>query len=194
MGSSRGDTLIEVMMAISIMAIVVVGTFSVMNKGLANMYDSLEVSEVQQLINRQAESLRYARDQYLARKNGHTLSASDNEAADVWVNSLGNASGVGNWSGETAVPRMDNCDVTTNAFFIQRSAGGASIAVGTNNSFGFKAVAAGFPSPGNGIWIQRTSTAAGVPYKDFFIRACWESVGGGDEKQVLSTIVRLYDQ
>lgn len=190
MGSSRGDTLIEVMMAISIMAIVVVGTFSVMNKGLANMYDSLEVSEVQQLINRQAESLRYARDQYLARKNGHTLSASDNEAADVWVNSLGNASGVGNWSGETAVPRMDNCDNTTSAFFVQRSADGASIAVGTN----IEAVAAGFPSPGNGIWIQRTSSAVGVPYKDFFIRACWQSVGGGDEKQVLSTIVRLYDQ
>lgn len=29
-------------------------------------------------------------------------------------------------------------------------------------------VAGGFPTPGDGLWIQKMQSSAGVPYKDFF--------------------------
>ncbi len=195
-GSDRGDTLIEVMMAISIMAIVMVGSFSLMNKGVASMYDSLEISMVQNLINRQSESLYYARDQYLARLNGVTLSSSDSKAADLWSGSFVGSGSISDWSGATAnsVPKMDDCTDASRAFFIRRDASGSYIEAVRS---GISVVASGFPSPGNGLWIQkksRSSAEAAVPYKDFYIKACWLSSGGGSVPQKLSTIVRLYDR
>ena len=182
--SERGDTLIEVLLALSVMGVVVVGAVSLMNKGLSQMYDTMERSAVQLLLDRQVEILTYGRDQRLRELSGESLTGYDEHARSLWnqvrtVQSL-NAG---------AVPQLNNCSDTNRAF-----------AVANNNGGGFsvltsvQAVATEFPSPANGIWIQKIHNGTvSVPYTDFYIRACWRQ-SSSPVNQVASTVVRLYDR
>jgi type II secretory pathway pseudopilin PulG len=183
----KGDTLIEVLVAMSILGLIVVGTLSIMNRGAAQMYDSLEKSEVRLLLNRQTESLVYARDQYLRSQSGVVLSnAYDQAAAAVWEK-------VREQPSLTSIPApSDECANPEEAFFvginydIGRVDWGSAL---TSN------IADGFPSPGNGIWIQKIDSDASTeqPYKDFYVRACWVQ-NSSTATQVMSTVVRLYDK
>jgi prepilin-type N-terminal cleavage/methylation domain-containing protein len=186
--SERGDTLIEVILALAIFAIVTVGAFAIINKGAAQMYDSLERTQVRLLIDRQSESLIYARDQYLRSKSitESTEMATEPEsvaAAQVWT-SLSTVS--------QATPAADACSGTTaNAFYIIRS--GTTIQLKKFSSTDV-AVAAGMPALGNGLYIQyaNSPSTAPVKYKDFYLRACWQPTSN-EVRQTLSTVVRLYE-
>ena len=57
--SIKGDTLVEVILAVTVFSMVAVGTISIMNKGVAIAQHSLEISLVRQQIDAQAEMLRY---------------------------------------------------------------------------------------------------------------------------------------
>jgi prepilin-type N-terminal cleavage/methylation domain-containing protein len=177
----RGDTLVEVLVAISVLAIVIVGAFSLMNKGVAQVYDNMERAEVRLLINRQTESLTYARDQHLRSLNGEVLDAYDAAAAIAWNNIIAQPA-------LSTPPDLNNC-VSSDAFSLKRN---------TTDELEFSGsvsndVAGGFPTPGDGLWIQKMQSSAGVPYKDFYIRACWNQ-NTSIQTQVISTIVRLYDR
>lgn len=177
--SEQGDTLVEVLVALSVLAIVVVGAFSLMNKGVAQMYDSMERAEVRQLLNKQIELLNYARDQYFQKDDA----TADVNAVMLWQSMESAASAA-------TIPALDNCTDTSGGFSIQGSAQ-------TNVQFVSgvaHAVASGFPAPDNGIWIQKISTpGAPVPYVDFYVRACWMQ-GSSPVMQVESSVVRLYDK
>lgn len=186
--SQRGDTLIEVLLAITVFGVAVVGAFSLMNRGVTQMYDSMEKSEVRLLLNRQTESLTYARDQYLHRLSGIALTNQhDIAAADLWV-ALSAIDPVDD------VPALDNCSNTHNAFSIDRTVDASGdVYISLNSSV--TGLASDFPSPGDGIWMQKieSDATALVPYKDFYVRACWIQASSS-QQQVLSTVVRLYDR
>lgn len=152
------------------------------------MYDSMERSEVRMLLDRQVESLNYARDQYLQREAGKTLAGADLKAADAWAALRNEAT----YPSVAAVPSMENgCSNTTGAFYLTRDGGNNLI---VSSSLVGSGSASGFPAPGDGIWMQKIAeTTNPVPYKDFFVRACWQSTSG-TQTQVMSTIVRLYDR
>lgn len=189
----RGDTLVEVLVAIAVFGVVIVGAFSLMNKSVAQMYDSMERSEVRLLLNRQIEALTYARDEYfLAADAGFVADSFDTAARDAW-SALQTAS---TYTINTGVPALDSCNVTNpqNTFWLDTSSGVVTLHSG--NSGAVVVTAGGFPSPGDGIWIQKidgTAASAVIPYKDFYIRACWKKTSSS-QTQTLSTVVRLYDK
>lgn len=185
--SERGDTLVEVLVAITVLGVVVVGAFSLMNRGVAQMYDSMEKSEVRLLLNRQIESLTYGRDQYFLQLSCPTsVSTYDQAAVNLWCRVRSQTS-VG------SIPNLNSCNIQSpqNAFWITTDANNFLSLQTTMSS----ATADAFPAPGDGIWIQKIDSAAGVqvPYKDFYIRACWRQ-NTSPETQTLSTVVRLYDK
>lgn len=182
----RGDTLLEVLVAITVLGVVVVGAFSLMNRGVAQMYDSMEKSEVRLLLNRQIEALTYARDQYLRAQSGTRLTTAYDQAAEqVWEN-------VRSAPSLDDVPPLEGCD-GARAFWLETSTESATAGQLTFNTTIGSAVADTFPSPGNGIWVQKIDSSASVPYKDLYIRACWVQTSS-PQTQVLSTVVRLYDK
>lgn len=193
--SERGDTLIEVLVAISVFGIIVVGTFSLMNRGASQMYDSMERSEVRLLLNGQTELLTYARDEYfqsLDPEASTSMDTYDTAAKTVWNPGIRN-----NVTNLTGVPSLEGCSSdndATNAFWLTTETNG-TISIKSRADSPFVSSATGFPSPGNGIWIQKIHSPGGVavPYVDFYIRACWMPTSSS-QTQVLSTIVRLYDQ
>jgi len=184
--TERGDTLIEVLVAVSVFGVIVVGAFSLMSRGVAQMYDSMERSEVRLLLNEQVEALTYARDQHLVSQSGGLLATQyDIEADRAWQ-------GVEAEFPQASVPALNaGCDDQENAFLLLIDGSGY---IQHSNTI-LSPIADGFPSPGNGIWMQKidSDASAKVPYIDFYIRACWTQTSN-PQTQVLSTVVRLYDR
>lgn len=181
--NERGDTLIEVLVAISVFGIVVVGAFALMNRGVTQMYDSMEKAQVRMLLNSQTEALTYARDQYLRSESMVLVTPQDQRAKSAW-DGIKNAMDT-----PTTAPGLDSCTPSDSAFSLQLDASGMS-----RSSTITSAVADGFPSAGNGIWIEEIPSAASVTpsFIDFYIKACWLQ-NSSAQTQVLSTVVRLYD-
>lgn len=181
--TERGDTLVEVLVALAVLGVVIVGAFSLMNRGVAQVYDSMERSEVRMLINQQTESLTYARDMY---RDPLSSPGYDQAAKTVWEGVRDNVSSL-----TTGVPALtSSCNTTPQyAFWVDDSTGSLVLKQGVS-----KVTADAFPSPGAGIWIQKIDSpaAVAVPYIDFYIRACWRQTSSS-QTQVLSTVVRLYD-
>ena len=63
---NRGDTIIEVLFAITVFSLVVVSSLSIMNQGSATAQRTLEISLVRQQIDAQAETLRFLNTSYVA--------------------------------------------------------------------------------------------------------------------------------
>lgn len=189
--SERGDTLIEVFVAITVLSIVTVSVFSIMNKGVASMYDSLERAQVRQILDAQSEMLQYARDQYVVQQTPQSaaMSLDDAAAAAVWIR-LRDTTQVPDIAG---IPGLNDCHIS-NAFYLTMKPNGGNTTMVLEKN-GVISPSSGLPEPGNGLWIQKISSQAAqpVPYKDFYIKACWQPVGS-DVPQVLSSVVRLYDQ
>lgn len=177
----RGDTLIEVLLALTVFGVVVVGAFALMNRGVAQMYDAMERSEVRMLINSQTEMLTYMRDEHL-RQLKHQSDPSqqyDATADSSWVTIQHLP------PPPSGIPALSSCE-TANAFWV-----GTDLSVTNSSIIG---TSDAFPSPGNGIFVQKISgSGGGQPYIDFYVKACWRQ-NSTTQTQVLSTVVRLYDK
>lgn len=217
----RGDTLIEVIFAITIFSLVVVGGLSIMNKGVATSQRSLEITLVRQQIDAQAESLRFLNIAYIAAfdptiasegayNNGY-LSLS--HGADQWSKMVKDI--IGN-----AAVSVSNFNDIANSYSCPTSVGNNYFIINTktadynklvNSDAGVGSVLFNNPSSYSqlrynsgalslslksvdGIWIEaaRSATSANLGYIDFHIRACWSSIGQA-VPVTLSTIVRLYE-
>ena len=55
----QGDTIVEVLFAVVVFALVAVGSMSIMNQGTATAERSLEITLVRQQMDAQAEAIRY---------------------------------------------------------------------------------------------------------------------------------------
>lgn len=204
--NESGDTIIEVLFAVAVFAMVAVGSMSIMNQGVATAERSLEITLVRQQIDAQAEAIRYIHSAYVAAFQNNSAIPPTGAAAQ-WVKMTDKVTGKGADSasafGQTsgglcpaAVPgqRPFILDARTatvwNASPTMSPAPGASLppysqVVYNSDSSVYQAY---------GIWVEAVPSLAsnGPGFVDFHIRACWDSPGS-DAPITLGTIVRLYE-
>lgn len=204
----NGDTLIEVMFAFSIFALVAVGSLTIMNQGIAAAQRSLEITLVRAQMDAQAETIRYIHQAYVAAYQTGGAVPTGTTAAE-WIKMTSKTPGVGNGA-NIASPygAVDgvNCPATTpgehpfilNAHTakvegsVPQSAGpaGGSLPPFSQVRYLGSAVQAAY-----GIWIEAVPSQPninGTSFVDFHIRTCW--TGAGTSKPMtLGTIVRLYE-
>lgn len=178
--SERGDTLIEVLLAMAILSAVIVGALVMMGRGQALGQDSLERSQVTAFMTDQSEILQYIRD-------GYDLAATDTEyPAKLWGPILARLG--------TANP--DGCSSNGKGFYFKKDYSATNNEV-TLEPFDASTINEGsanfvstYAQPGDGLWIE-AEKATSSNYIDFYIKACWRTVSG-DIKQEAITIERLY--
>ena len=184
--TSRGDTLIEVLFAISIFSLVVVGAVSIMNQGTAISQRALEITMVRNEIDAQAESLRFIHDSYiLAYPN-----ATSGHAAE-WGNIVAKSNNVTVASdlGTCPLPNINTFAINVKTAKLIDQANLTSTP-STYSQVRFDALN---QPTAEGIWIEAVpSASSGLRYIDFHIRACWNSPGLS-VPVTLGTIVRLYE-
>ena len=183
--NQRGDTLIEVMLAIAITAIVVVLTITLMNRGTASIRSSIERSQVRSAMQGQVDLLLFMRGYYMA----------DDAVGgfkDKWTNILTNYITTDPLK-PGSISDKSGCSPgasTVLPFYLEVSATGLNLA-GYSTGSAPEAMA----KPGQGMWIEayRVNGSNSAPNAiDFAVRACWVPFGGGSIQHE-TTIVRLYD-
>jgi len=208
--ASRGDTLIEVLFAVSVFSLVAVSALTIMNQGTAISQRALETTLVRQEMSAQADTLRFLHDSYIAAyQPGQTYdaSATPTTPAQEWQAMLesikNNAVTVASAFDEQATcpnpPSHAFIMDSRNAKFVNApskmvTASSFSQLTYTTSS-GVQVL-----DQAQGIWVEAVRSApntsdtyqANVGYIDFHIRSCW--VGPGQALPItLGTIVRLYE-
>ncbi len=174
--NQKGDTLVEVLVSVAVLGLVVVGAITIMTRGLSAAQTALEHSQVRLIITSQNEMLKRLRDDYTTDPSSaagqlwHTIVASSNNSSPSYG---------------------DNCSVSSDkqstAFYLDKQPTGI-----TRSTYSSSTLPSGLPTPGSGFWIEPSkSTSVQPPYMDFVIRACWQGIGGINQRTV--TAVRLYD-
>ena len=200
----QGDTLIEVLFAITVFSAIVVISLSLMNQGVAASQRSMEITTVRQQIDGQAETLRFLHESYVdAYQPGITTYTPGTPAAEYrkiidFAKTSGRTSASAFGGGTT-------CTVPSDASrdFILNPVAATLVTTSLNPSVFEKATTFSQLTYGTGsilnrsqgMWIEairstENGTAAG--FIDFHIRACWDTVGS-DVPMNLGTIVRLYE-
>lgn len=191
---SQGDTIIEVVLAFAIFTLAAVGTITIINNGLSVTQRNLEITQVRQQVDSQAELLRYLR----ATKSANT----------VWADIINPNNLV-----DSPTPLANTCNadpMTNKGFFVrpahidlsnpanttfERTAVGAATFV-SRDQFLLAGIDYTSTSKSNGIWVQaataQQASSSSVKAYDFYIHACWDSVGL-DTPMTLGTIVRIYE-
>lgn len=187
----RGDTIIEVLFAVTIFSALAISGLSVMNRSVGTAQRSLEVSLVRQEINNQAEVLRFVHDAY--------ISGSDTVQAQVW-NNIADSSNIILANQLASLDTLVNsCQPPTQRAFILNPRTVKLVTNSTANIFQPAQIYSQLRynsdnsiAKVDGIWIQQlVGNNGGTEYRDFHIRACWQAPGG-NVPVTLSTVVRLY--
>jgi prepilin-type N-terminal cleavage/methylation domain-containing protein len=173
--AQRGDTLVEVLMAIVLISVVIVGSMTMMSRGLSAAQVAMEHSQVRLSVNGQIEMLRFARDSYLA---------SPTSASGVQWQAIITASNA------NAITYDATCNITggKQGFYLSKNAA----QVNRNNYT--PSTPATVSVPGSGMWIESVLSPTGTSpaFADFVIRACWQGSGSAGQQRTV-TAVRLYD-
>ena len=200
--SEKGDTLIEVLFAFTILSLIVVGSVSIMNQGTKAAQRSLETTLVSQQIEAQATTLRFLHDAYIAEfQAGATYSSATPAGQWKLMSDSMTAKPI---TSATNVIGAAACPAPASGSFILDSVNAKFISTGSGKFTPAPAIAEvvydGSPESLNvtqGIWIEgiRSVTEVdankkNVRYIDFHIMACWQSPGQG-LPQTIATIVRL---
>lgn len=196
MNVKKGDTLMEVMLAISIFAMLMVGGLTLMNNGLAKAQNTLELTMARNAIDTQAESLRFLNDAFIAQyPNGGT------EHANQWLKITENT--------QPSASKASECrtDFNQNNIFVvnprtMKKVDKKPISAITYPRIAFSSTQIDENKIDNswntnvdssqGIWIEAIKSNKKENYYDFHIRACW-SAAGVNVPSTIGTIVRLYD-
>lgn len=184
MSAQRGDTIVEVMIALAVFAFLAVGITSIMNNSIAIGQRSLETTLVRQQIDAQAELLRYARDYNLP--------------AWQWVTSSTTLTST------PALGLLDACPDTPSApggraFFMNlRTSGGATtiesvqVSGTTYEKANFSSAVDFTSGKAQGLWITAVPVQGGAGRAfDMYIQTCWDTIGT-NRPMALRTIVRMY--
>ncbi len=178
---SRGDTLVEVLMAIVVLSVIIVGAITVMSRGLKAAQLAVEHTQVRFQVNAQTDMLRYLRDGYIADSKstpGLTWSSLFT-AAPIYANTTAS-----NYNNATT------CNVTAgkSGFYLTQAGGVVSV-----NLFNPASQPTSYALPGQGMWMEITrSTGISPAYVDVLVRACWSGIGDSTDQQSV-TALRLYD-
>jgi type II secretory pathway pseudopilin PulG len=200
----RGDTIIEVLFAVTIFAMIAVGSLSIMNQGTAASQRALEITLVRQQIDAQAEAIRFIHQAYVA---SFQQGAAPTGTAAQWVAMTNKTTGMGadnpsvfgltsNGKCPAAAPGQKPFILNARTAMVSSSTplmspptGGslppfAEVIYNTDSSI----------SNTYGLWVEAipSTNAAGPGFVDFHIRACWDGPGSG-AAVTLGTIVRLYE-
>ena len=213
----KGDTLIEVTIAIGIFSLVAIGVANVMSSGLAGSQNSLEATLAREEVDAQAEALRFVHAAYISNKNTYDYSS----YAELWNKITKNARTTPNFKPSSCaanfdglpdnafvldVRNLDNAD-TDRTFISSKMIGpavtyprliyGASNGLVDNDAStkltkaeGIYVVAA--RDQGTkiiGLGNQLTNTPA---FYDFYIYTCWYGLDS-ETPSSISTVIRLYD-
>lgn len=184
---SRGDTIVEVMVAITVFSAVAVGAMTIMNRGMNVAQRSLEVTLVRQQIDSQAEMLRYVhgkKEDPAYASLWHTIKQ-HHVVAPGAVNQLIGAS---------------NCrsiGTTRHGFTLAPNTAGNGLVrvtqlIDTAPSYALVESHATHPKS-YGVIIQLARSTGGGAY-DAHIQACWYGPGSAAAPATLGTIVRIYDK
>lgn len=186
---NRGDTLVEVLLGVTIFSLVAVIALETMNRGMAIAQYSLETTLVRQQVDAQAEMIRYAHDM----KNDTWKKLVDNNSVSVSV--------VNDNEGNLGVEKCPD-DFSTKEFALAATPSLASKISILNNPGDYKAAEtyARVDSDtkktyGISVRLVKPSTATGSRDSnkyDAYIKACWMPVGS-KMPATIGTIVRLYD-
>lgn len=186
---NRGDTLVEVLLGVTIFSLVAVIALETMNRGMAIVQYSLETTLVRQQVDAQAEMIRYAHDM----KNDTWKKLVDNNSVSV--------SAVNDNEGNLGVEKCPD-DFSTKEFALAATPSLASKISILNNPGDYKAAEtyARVDSDtkktyGISVRLVKPSTATGSRDSnkyDAYIKACWMPVGS-KMPATIGTIVRLYD-
>lgn len=186
---NRGDTLVEVLLGVTIFSLVAVIALETMNRGMAIAQYSLETTLVRQQVDAQAEMLRYAHDM----KNDTWKKLVDNNSVSV--------SAVNSNEGNLGVEKCPD-DFSTKEFALAATPSLTSKISILNNPGDYKAAEtyARVDSDtkktyGISVRLVKPSTTTGSRDSnkyDAYIKACWMPVGS-KMPATIGTIVRLYD-
>lgn len=191
----KGDTLVEVLLAMAVFAVVMMIGLSTMNNGMSRALASLQLTMARNTMDSQAEALRFANAAYVSefRTDGGAVTSA---AARVWQDQL-----TADVQG-SATP-LDACTRGASAFVLSRNdlsyhseaitnvVTYPRIAYGTNADSNAITDPSARYSRAEGVWVEKVHLA-NTNYYDFHIRACW-SAPGSNVNTTLGTIVRLYD-
>ena len=192
--SQRGDTIIEVLFAVTIFSLVAIGGMSIMNQGTAMAQRALEIGLVRQQIDEQADAVKFLNQAYVADygKRG--------TATTKWNEIIG----------ENAVARAQDFDamvvdgkcqlpsLTTGKPFaldVSKLDENPKINPTLDTATYARVRHEEEPARAEGIWMQAVRSPARDDkpgFYDFHIRACWLSPGQ-EAPVTLGTIVRLYE-
>jgi len=185
----RGDTLVEVLFAVTVFSFIAVAGMSIMNQGTASAQRSLEMTLVREEIDSQAESLRLIHNSYIAAYPNATAGPAAQWTAII-ARSVSQASSFGTCAPPSAALIVNN----KTAVLENRNKITPDIA--TYARLRYTTPSSTVLTNAEGIWVEavRSTVVPGAPtgYIDFHIRACWASVGQ-EQPMTLGTIVRLYE-
>ena len=180
----KGDTLIEVMFAVAVFSMIMVIGIGAMNGGMARMQASLQLSLARDVMNSQAEALRYINNIYLEKytKGG--------DAVKKWQDVVSNA--------KAGATKLNACPTSgteydaLKGFVINTGSSSLQIIKGDGNIVQADTFPQILDGKSRGMWVETVKPKAQSGYYDFHIRACWLAPGN-DVPTTLGTIVRLYD-
>lgn len=181
MRRQRGDTIIEVLLAVTVFGILAVGTMVVMNRGAAIAERSLEITLARQEVDAQAEMLRYVHSRY-----------SDVDNKDSYYNALWQSLRPAGSSGAIEKLGASSCpesEVWPDSSFALRPVADRISKVSLYKPAETYAKVHG--DTAYGIYVTLVKVQGGHAY-DAYVQACWHGVNGG-LPQTTGTIVRLYD-
>lgn len=194
---SRGDTLIEVLLSVTVLSMVAVGGLTIMNQGTNTAQRALEISLVRNEIDAQAETIRFLYDSYVA-----AVLAGNNPsegASGQWQQIISTPVSRATSFGELREGSR-TCAAHDNAFVVSPRTGQkhtSNVPIFDNMTFAqVRYDDANNISEAQGIWVETVAVAPNLSdnisgYYDFHIRACWDAPGS-DAPMTLGTIVRLY--
>lgn len=201
----RGDTIIEVLFAVTVFAMIAVGSLAIMNQGMLTAQRSLEITLVRQQIYAQSEAIRYIHAAYVAayQQGGGSVSG----VAAEWPKMTSLAADGHGATRASAFGDINGQSCPTNTPGQRPFILNARTATVWNQVPNMTAPSGGTLPPfasvnydgaviqdASGIWIEAVPNkpADSTAYVDFHIRACWSSPGS-TLPMTLGTIVRLYD-
>lgn len=201
--SNKGDTIIEVLFAISIFSLVVIGGLSIMNKGTAISQRAIETTMVSHQIDAQVEALRFLNSSYIASYNTRNIYPT-NSPAKKWYDFSSGLPIPPSSSPSNFGVCPDYTNIGNNKYAIDTE--NANIVPLEASNFFFPETYAKVDNPSvtpsqfksYGIWFEAFKHSDGVDnqrkigYIDFYIYACWDSTNQ-NVHSTDATIVRLYE-
>lgn len=164
----RGDTLVEVTVAMAVLGLMLAASLAVINRGLMGVSNAVERTSVRASLSSQAELLRYVFDDPVTNKEAYKWIL-DHTGSNVSLGQYGCEIGGGGFylsvNNKTGTPPVEIHELDP-----------AKTKQLTDNVYGQPEAARDKSGNSRGIWIEgdKHDGKDGMPgYIDFYVRACW---------------------